>query len=323
MNEFCRQFGVSIPIIQAPMGSLAGPELCRAVCEAGAMGSLGLSWTDESLAVERVRSLAGLPFLVNYVLHFEPKTLWPVVDAGAPVVGFSWGDPKPFLPELRRRGAKVAIQAGSVQGIRRFAGLEPDLLILQGIEAGGHVQSSTPLNEMIPAAVEAAGGIPLAVAGGLADGKDVAEVLRMGARAAVLGTRFLLADETDIHPEYQDAIATASSGDTVMSACYDGGWPFACERVLRNSTFEAWEAAGCPPPGARPGEGDVLAHTGQGEEILRYEVAAPRRETVGNIEAMCLYAGAGVGKVRERGCASSIVQNLWTECAALFDRAEA
>jgi len=315
VNAFCRRFGVTIPIIQAPMGNIAGPALCRAVSRSGGLGSMGLTWAEESEAVVRVRSLAGLPFMVNYVLHFDPKTLWAAVDAGARIVGFSWGDPSPYIPELRRRGVKIAIQAGSVEGIRRFASLEPDLLILQGIEAGGHVQSTTPLRSMIGPAVDAAGGIPVAAAGGLADGRDIADVLELGAQAAVLGTRFLLADEADIHPNYQDALSRATAEDTVLTTCFDGGWPSAPERVLRNSTFRVWEAAGCPATGERPGEGENVAKSGEGERILRYDSAAPRRQTVGDIESMCLYAGTGVGRLGSRGPAEQIVRKLWQEAS--------
>lgn len=315
MNEFCRSFGVSVPIMQAPMGSVAGPDLCRAVSEAGALGSMGLTWTDEELAIEQVRSLAGLPFLVNFVLHFEPSTLWSVVEAGAPIVGFSWGDPAPYVPELRKRGVKVAIQAGSVEGIRHFAELKPDFLILQGVEAGGHVQSTTPLLKMVEPAVAAAGGIPLAVAGGIADGRDVAHVLALGAQLAVLGTRFLLADEADAHPEYRIAIESAKAGETVVTGCFDEGWPYSAHRVLRNSTFERWEAAGCPLQGNRPGEGETVATAGDGSPIVRYGVSAPRSATTGDIEAMCLYAGTGVGRLGGRGPARSLVDQLWHEAS--------
>jgi len=272
--------------------------------------------TDEADVADKVRSLGGLPFLANYVLHFDPKTVALAVEAGAPIVAFSWGDPSPYVAELRNRGVKVGIQAGSVGGIRRFATLEPDFLILQGTEAGGHVQSHTPLFDMIEEAVAAAGAIPLAVAGGIVTGADIARALRCGAQAAVMGTRFVATDEADAHPEYKAALKSAGTDSTAMTICFDGGWPDALHRVLKNPTFEAWEAAGCPLAGGRPGEGDLLGHTASGEMIYRYEDAAPRKGATGRIHEMCLYAGTGACTIQDCPPASALVRRLWDEASA-------
>lgn len=315
MNGLCQRLGIRIPIIQAPMGSVAGPELCRAVSETGALGSMGLTWTTLDDAIRKVEAMKGLPFLANYVLHFDPITLPAVVEAGAPIIGFSWGDPAPYFDGLRAKGVKIAIQAGSVEGIRSFARMEPDFLILQGREAGGHVQSHSPLVDMIEAAVEAARNIPLAVAGGLATGADVAKSLKLGAQAAVLGTRFIATQEAEAHPEYKSALIEANEGQTVMTTCFDGEWPYAQHRVLRNSTFQNWEDVGCPPIGSRPGEGDVVAQSALGDPIPRYHSAAPRSETMGNIEAMCLYAGTGVNEIADAPPAAELVKRIWQEAS--------
>jgi NAD(P)H-dependent flavin oxidoreductase YrpB (nitropropane dioxygenase family) len=313
--------GLQFPIAQAPTGSIAGPELCAAVSGAGALGALGLTWTEPDEAARQVRAVRAavgdLPFLVNFVLHFPSRALNAVLDAGAPVIGFSWGDPTPFVPAVRAAGARLAIQVTHPDGARRACDLGADMLICQGIEAGGHVQSTASLADLLPRVVGAAAGVPVIAAGGIADGAGIARALRAGASAAMLGTRFVATRESRAHLAYKAALVAASgAADTALTVCFDGGWPYAAHRVLRNSTLNAWEAAGCPPTGTRPGEGESVARSTGGEPILRYEDTAPRDGMTGDVAGMCLYAGAGVGEVRDVPPAAALVRRLWEEAVA-------
>ena len=164
---------------------------------------------------------------------------------------------------------------------------------------------------LVPAVVDAVAPVPVIAAGGIGDTRGVAAVLALGAQAAWLGTRFLLAQEMPIHEEYRRRVADAAETDTRWYAnLYEVGWPDAPNRSLRNSTAEAWEAAGRPPPGSRPGEGDVIAHFASGEAILRYEPAAPMVGTTGDIEAISLWAGQSVALARKPQPAAEIVAEL-------------
>jgi NAD(P)H-dependent flavin oxidoreductase YrpB (nitropropane dioxygenase family) len=311
------KLGVSIPIIQAPTAGIAGAELAAAVSGAGALGSMGLTWTAPEAAAQRVRQVRAAtsqPFLVNFVLAFSPTALPAALDAGAPIVSFSFGDPEPYLAQIRALGAKVGVQVGNVAGARRARDQGVDFVICQGLEAGGHVQSSTPLALLLPAVLEAVGGdIPVAAAGGLATGADIARVLREGASAGMLGTRFVATRESAAHAHYKHRLVEASAGQTALTICFDGGWPNALHRVLRNTTLEAWEAAGSPPPGKRPGEGEEVARDQAGNAIKRYEDVAPRPGMSGAIGDMALYAGTGVEHVRDLPSAAELVQGLWQE----------
>jgi hypothetical protein len=95
----------------------------------------------------------------------------------------------------------------------------------------------------------------------------------------------------------------------VLTGVFDGDWPNAPHRVIRNDTLTAWESAGRPPTGARPGEGDVVATRGS-RPILRYADAQPTSSTEGDVVAMALYAGASVGAVTQRAPAAEIVRRL-------------
>ena len=111
-----------------------------------------------------------------------------------------------------------------------------------------------------PAVVDAVAPVPVVAAGGIADGRGLAAALALGAEAVWIGTRFVSATEADAHPLYRERLLAADADDTVYSTLFDGGWPDAPARTLRNPTIEAWEAAGRPAPGARPGEGDVIGN---------------------------------------------------------------
>jgi len=315
------QFGLTYPIFQAPTGSGAGPELAIAVSSAGAMGGMAL-WPfppDEASArVAKVRSATSKPFFINYVLAQEPRSLKAALDAGAPIVQFSWGMPdRALVAAIRQAGAKMGIQVTSAESARAALDLGVDYLVCQGTEAGGHVQANSPLLETLPKVVDEAKLTPVIAAGGIGNGADIRGRLSAGASGVMLGTRFVATRENSAHQEYKDALLKANKGNTVLTVCFDDGWPNATHRVLRNGTFIRWDAAGCPPVGKRPGEGDVVATRPDGRTVLRYAVVMPLASFTGNQLLNCaLYAGEGVGFVRDIPTAGDLVVRLWKECVA-------
>lgn len=316
-------FALRYPICQAPTGSIAGPELAAAVSKAGALGALALTWTAPETAAEYVRQVCtatNAPFQVNFALAFPPKALAAALEAGAPVVTFSWGDPAPYLSLVRSFGAKVGVQVTNEAGAKRAVQMGVDFLVCQGLEAGGHVQSTTPLWELLPRVVEAAEGVPVVAAGGIGTGAEIARALQLGAGAAMLGTRFVATQESRAHPDYKRRLVEANASETALTLCFEGGWPYAAHRVLRNTTLEAWEAAGCPPVGQRPGEGEVVGQTAAGEPIFRYEDTAPRFGFTGDMLAMCLYAGTSVAAVQDIPTAATLIARLWAEYQAVQPR---
>jgi nitronate monooxygenase len=107
-------------------------------------------------------------------------------------------------------------------------------------------------------------------------------------RRRALGTRFLLAEEMPIHEDYRRPLAAVETDPQLYPNLCEVGWPDSPHRALRNSTADAWEAAGRPPPAHRPGQGDVVAHFASGEAIVRYEPAPPMVGTTGDIEALSM-----------------------------------
>jgi nitronate monooxygenase len=299
-----------VPVMQAPVGPAATPELAAAVSEAGGLGSLGASWTEPALLREQIRAIrrrTDRPFLVNLVLAFDQEErLELVCEEGVPIISFSWGVDARLVERAHAAGCLVVAQAGSVAEGRAAVEAGADALIAQGVEAGGHVQGETPLLDLVAGL---RGGVPVVAAGGIADAEGLRRALTAGAEGVVMGTRFLATPEADIHPGYAEHLVAAQPDDTVLTYLFDGGWPGAAHRVLRNSTYRAWEAAGSPSPGERPDEGEVVAET-DGVPIERYAADEPRRSTTGEIEAMCLYAGSGVDRITAVEPAAEIVARM-------------
>ena len=316
-EKFRRDFALGVPIVQAPTGSIAGPELCAAVANARAMGAMALTWTkpDEAArVVAQVRAATDGAFLVNFALAFPPDSLEAALEAGAPIVTFSWGDAGPYIERVHRAGAKVGVQVTSMMGAHRALYFGADFLVCQGVEAGGHVQSNTALADLLPHVVHAAKGVPVIAAGGIATGEQIAAVLEMGAAAACLGTRFVATQESRAHSEYKNLLVEAESeAETALTVCFQGSWPYAAHRVLGNNTFHNWETLGSPPVGQRPGEGQMIAQTADGEPIFRYDETAPRQGMTGDVGAMCLYAGTGVGAIGDVPPAAELIERLWRD----------
>ncbi len=312
-------FGLKYPILQAPVGFASGPDLVIAVCKAGAMGSMALTRASPEEATERVKKVlaaTSAPFAVNYILAFEPRSLAAALDARAPVIQFSWGIPESQIVALvHGAGAKVGVQVASSDGARAALDAGADYLVCQGTEAGGHVQASSSLLEILPSVLTEAHGKPVFAAGGIADGAGIKRVLEAGASGASLGTRFVATQESYAHPDYKQALIKADASDTVLTVCFEGGWPNAPHRTLRNATFRRWEAAGCPPSGKRPGEGDILARRPDGSSVLRYAAFSPSKTIAGDRITECaLHAGLGVGQVKDIPPAGDLVRRLWIEC---------
>ena len=252
IDERLSSLGIRLPIFQAPVGSVAGPELAAAVSEAGGMGALALTWRtapEARDAIAEVRARTKRPFQANFVLAFDTPTLDAALEAGVDVVTFSWGLPRREIAAVRAAGAHCGIQVTTVDGAHRALDLEPDFLICQGHEAGGHIQATR-----------------------------------------------------------------SQACDSVATLCFDGGWPQAAHRALDNSTIGAWQAAGSPPAGRRPGEGDAIATDVRGRTFVRYEDMPPLRGMTGDVEAMALYAGMSCGDVQEIASAGDVVARLWQEC---------
>jgi NAD(P)H-dependent flavin oxidoreductase YrpB (nitropropane dioxygenase family) len=317
----CERLGIDVPIIQAPMGGAVGPTLAAAVSNAGGLGML-VPWRADIDTVRRqirdLRSLTSRPFGVNLNLEFpQEERLAVCLDERVPVISFFWRDPSSLVPRAKAGGAIVMHTVGSAAAAKQAASCGVDIVVAQGWEAGGHVRGTVATMALVPAVVDAVSPAPVVAAGGIADGRGLAAALALGAAGAWIGTRFLASREAAIHPRYRAALLNASEDDTVfLNDLFDVRWPNAPHRVLRNKTVEAWEAAGRPASGKRPGEGEVIATSKSNGPIVRYQSYTPGVDADGDIDAMALWAGQGVGLVSKAQPAGDIVREIVDEARA-------
>jgi nitronate monooxygenase len=306
--------GIDVPILQAPMGGAAVPALAAAVSNAGALGMLGVSWFTPDLLramIRETRRLTDRPFAVNLVLEWpQAERLAICLEEGARLVSLFWGDPSPYVETIHAAGALLLQTVGSADEARRAVDAGADVIVAQGWEAGGHVWSQVATFPLVPRVVDAVRPTPVVAAGGIADGRGVAAALLLGAAGVWVGTRFLASEEAFIHPSYRDRVVEARETDTLYTTLFDVGWPAAPHRTLRNSTVSAWESAGRPASGTRPGEGDTVATLPDGTPVPRYSEIPPLPGMEGDLECLVHYAGQSAGLVSRVRPAAEIVREL-------------
>jgi nitronate monooxygenase len=316
LPEPLRRLGLTVPIFQAPIGSIASPELAAAVSNSGGLGHLACTWrTPEQLRTlfAQTNDLTHKPYGANFVLDFPIEDRLDVaLELGVRVISFFWGDGGLYVPRVKAARAMAIQIVGSISEALVAAKAGFDLIVAQGREAGGHVRGQLGTMSLVPQIVDAVPAVPVLAGGGIVDRRGVAAAQALGAVGVWVGTRFLAAVEANIHLSYQNRVLASTGDDTLYSELFNIGWPNAALRTLKNSTTRNWLAAGRPAPPGRPGEGDCIARRLDGSAIPRYSFSSPTRDISGDTEGMALYAGEGVGLVRARQSAAEIVAELAT-----------
>jgi nitronate monooxygenase len=324
-TALCDKLGITIPVIQAPMGGAVGPQLAAAVCNAGGLGTLPLWRADiETLRrqIRELKSLTNKPFAVNLNLDFpQEERLEACLQERVPIISFFWGDPAGLVSRAKAGGAIVMQTVGTAKEAQAAVRQGVDVVVAQGWEAGGHVWGTVATMALLPAVVDAVAPVPVVAAGGIADGRGLAAALALGASGAWIGTRFLASTEASIHPQYRERLLKASESDTVyLENLFDVNWPNAPHRALRNKTVTDWEAAGRPETGKRPGEGDVIVTSKSLGPIVRYRSYTPAADAEGDIEALSMWAGQSVALVKKLQPAAEIVHEIHAEASAIVKK---
>jgi NAD(P)H-dependent flavin oxidoreductase YrpB (nitropropane dioxygenase family) len=312
-TSFTTLVGCQVPIQVAVMGGGVGtPELATAVSQAGGLGMLSQSFPlplDEQL--RRVQSRTAMPVGVGFFAFDLPARTaeLELAAATARVVEVFWGDPdRAIVDRIHAGGALAFWQVGSVDEARSAAEAGCDVVVAQGVEAGGHVRGSTPLLtllEQVVASVE----VPIVATGGIATGAALAAALNAGAAGVRVGTRFVAATESGAHPEYVSAVLAATGDDTVHTTAFAADWPDAPHRVLRGAVERAADAA------------DVVGQATYGDkswEIRRWSSHPPTTFISGDITAMAMYAGCGVGEITSVATSAQIIERMMTEALPLL-----
>ncbi|MEO8224171.1 MAG: nitronate monooxygenase [Gammaproteobacteria bacterium] len=312
----CDRLGIDVAIVQAPIGSATTPELAAAVANAGGLGMLSVSWRSPQqiaslLAATRV--LTSRPVGVNVVLEWpQRERVALALEKGVRIISTFWGDPAPYVSLVHDAGGLLLHTVGSLDEARRAVAAGVDVLVAQGVEAGGHVCGSVPLCDLLADVIAGCPGVPVLAAGGIADGTDVAAALAAGACGVWMGTRFVCASEANAADIYKDRIVASGAADTVLTSVFDQGWPDAPHRVLMNSTFQMSDGSSSAV-GPRAGAEDIIATSARGTPVRRYAFALPTRELSGDLEAMALYAGTSTERIHDVQPADRLIERLVRE----------
>jgi len=303
--------GIRHPILLAPMDTIAGSRLVRAVSEAGGLGILGGGYGDRARLEAETRELKGFaPFGIGFItwsLAKQPELLDIALDAGPQAIMLSFGDPAPFASRIKECGARLICQVQSEDMAKQALDAGAEILIAQGTEAGGHGASRTTV-DIVPAIVDlAAGRVPVVAAGGIADGRGLAAMMMLGASGVLIGTRFYASVEANGAEEAKQRIRAASPNDTVRGVIMDWSrslfWPAPfTARTLVNDHIRNWTGR------------EIELMQRASEVAVEYAAA----KAAGNFEVAAVFAGEAVGLIHDIPPAAEIVERIATEAEQLL-----
>lgn len=290
-------FDVRIPIVNAPMGGVAGGELAAAVSRAGGLGMIGMGSSGSVASLRRQLPLVpegvrvGIG-VVDWVVRQEPELLDEALAADPVLLSVSFGDDVEWIARARDRGILAAAQVFDAPGAERAHTAGADVIVVRGREAGGHGRPLTDRDELL-VAVLGLTGRPVLAAGAIATAADVRHVRELGAAGAWVGTAFAACVEALSSPGTRRTLIEAGPEDTVLTSAFDQaagyGWPADIpERVIANDFTRRW------PERADPAAAGALAAATAADD--------PR--------GMSVNAGLGVGHLHEERTAAEVLAAL-------------
>ncbi|MDD3119294.1 MAG: nitronate monooxygenase [Victivallales bacterium] len=308
------------PIICGAMTWVTEPKLASAVCNAGGFASLaGGNAPPEILKqqVEEMRRRTDRPFGVNLITiapnyHQHLELLH---ELKVPYVIFAGSFPKQNeIETAKKAGAKVMCFASTLSIAKRMIRYGADAIILEGMEAGGHIGhvSLTVLLQQV--LFEVRDTIPVFVAGGIATGKMLAHVLMMGAAGVQLGTRFVMTSECCVHDKFKETFRRADARDAVSTPQYDSKLPVVAVRALRNKGTDDFGKLQLSLL-KKLAAGEIHREEAQ-MEVERFWIGALRRAAIeGDVENGSMMAGQSVGLVNKVSSVEELIQELLDDAA--------
>lgn len=220
-NRFCEMLGVQYPIIQGGMAWSSDGILAAAVSNGGAAGIIGtggrsVEWVEEE--IRKAKSLTDKPFGINLML-MAPNVKEIADLACRERVAFvttGAGNPVPWIRQMHGAGVKVIPVVPNVKLAKRISASGADAMIIEGMEAGGHIGTMTTM-ALLSNVLKDSYPIPVLAAGGISDGRAMAAALLMGADGVQMGSRFLLTTECPIHENTKAMILNATDTDCVVT----------------------------------------------------------------------------------------------------------
>lgn len=298
--------GIEYPIIQGGMAWVAEYHLAAAVSEAGGLGIIGAASAPPEVVreqIQKVKELTDKPFGVNVMLMNPnaPEVARVVVEEGVKVVTTGAGNPGKFIDMWKEAGVKVIPVVASVAMAKMMERGGADAVVAEGTESGGHIGSATTMT-LVPQVVDAV-KIPVIAAGGIGDGRGLAAAFMLGAEGVQMGTRFVVAKESIVHPNYKERIIKAKDIDSEVTG-RSTGHPI---RVLRNQMTREYLKM--------EEEGVEL------EELERLTLGSLRSAVIdGDVVKGSLMAGQIAGLVNKEQTCKEMIEEIVTQAESLLGK---
>ncbi|OEF98558.1 enoyl-[acyl-carrier-protein] reductase FabK [Desulfuribacillus alkaliarsenatis] len=301
--------GIEYPIIQGGMAWIANGDLALAVSKAGGLGTIGAGSAPAEWVrgeIQKVKSLTDKPFAVNIMLlsPHAKDVVDVVIEEQVPIVTTGAGNPGIFMKRFKEAGIKVIPVVPSVALAKRLEKLGVDALIVEGMEAGGHIGELTTM-ALVPQVVDAV-NVPVIAAGGMADGRGLVAALALGAEGVQFGTRFIVAHEcTAPHQNYKEAIIKASDRDTVVTG-RPTGHPV---RVIRNKLTREYQ--------------ELEKSGASKEELESFGIGKYRMAVEGDIQHGSILSGQIAGMVTKQESVAEIIEDIMATTKSTLERVRA
>ena len=292
------------PILQGGMAWVAEYHLAAAVSNAGGLGIIGAASAPPEVVREQIRKTKELtknPFGVNVMLlnPNAPEVAQVVIEEGVKVVTTGAGNPGKFMKAWKEAGVVVIPVVASVAMAKMMERGGADAVIAEGMDSGGHIGSQTTMT-LVPQVADAV-SIPVIAAGGIADGRGIAASFLLGAEGVQMGTRFLVAKESIVHPNYKERVIKARDIDSEVTGM-STGHPI---RVLRNAMSREYLKM--------EQEGATF------EELEHLTLGSLRKAVIdGDVVNGSLMAGQSAGMVKKEQTCEEIMQEIVKEAEQLM-----
>ena len=296
--------GIEKPIIQGGMAWVAEHRLAAAVSEAGGFGIIGAASAPAEVIREEIRKakeLTDKPFGVNVMLlsPYAEEVAHVVAEEGVRAVTTGAGNPEKYMELWKNAGIRVIPVVASVALAKRMERYGADAVVAEGMESGGHIGSQTTMT-LVPQVVDAV-EIPVIAAGGIADGRGFAAAMMLGAEDVQMGTRFVAAKESIVHPNYKERIMKAKDIDSEVTGTTTGH-PVRCLRNQMTREYLRMEKEG-------------VAF----EELEKLTLGSLRKAVMeGDVKYGTVMAGQSAGLVKKEQSCREIIDEILAEAGHLL-----
>ena len=297
--DICKVLGIKYPIIQGAMAWISDADLVAAVSNAGGLGVLATGHLDGEgcrQEIRRLKEMTDKPYAVNVMLlsPFVEQIVEVICEERVPIVTTGAGSPGKYMQRFKEAGVKVIPVVPSVAMAKMMVKDGVDALIAEGTESGGHVGKTTTM-ALVPQVVDAV-DVPVIAAGGIADGRGIAAAYMLGASGVQIGTRFLVAKECNVHPNYKAKIIKAKDIDTTTTG-NSTGHPV---RVIKNKMARAYEA--------------LEKKNASSEELEELGRGALKKAVVdGDVDNGSVMSGQIAGLVKKEQTCKEIIEEMYGE----------